>query len=74
MSISEKDQRNIIVEIWNSFRATPGWVQFWMVFLLMPMPTRSANTKPDATSQARARQARMIFVDLNISEIRSRLV
>jgi len=37
MSISEKDQRNIIVEIWNSFRATPGWVQFWMVFLLMPI-------------------------------------
>jgi len=34
---SSKVQSNVFVEIWNSFRATPGWVQVWMVFLLMPI-------------------------------------
>jgi len=37
MPASEKIQSNVFVEIWNSFRATPGWVQIWMVFILMPI-------------------------------------
>jgi len=37
MPASEKDQRNVFIEIWNSFRATPSWVQIWMVFILMPI-------------------------------------
>jgi len=34
---ASKVQSNVFVEIWNSFRATPGWVQVWMVFLLIPI-------------------------------------
>jgi len=34
---ASKVQSNVFVEIWNSFRATPVWVQVWMVFLLMPI-------------------------------------
>jgi len=34
---TSKVQSNVFVEIWNSFRATPGWVQVWMVFLLVPI-------------------------------------
>jgi len=41
MAIGENVKGNVFVEIWNSFRATPGWVQFWMVFLLMPINAAS---------------------------------
>ncbi len=34
---TSKVQSNVFVEIWKSFRATPGWVQVWMVLLLMPI-------------------------------------
>lgn len=34
---SNKTQSNVFIEIWHSFRATPGWVQFWMLLLLMPI-------------------------------------
>jgi len=37
MSVAENAKANVFVEIWNSFRATPGWVQFWMMLLLMPI-------------------------------------
>lgn len=30
-------QNNIFVDIWNSLRATPLWVQLWMIFILMPI-------------------------------------
>jgi len=38
---ASKVQSNVFVEIWNSFRVTPGWVQAWVVFLLMPINTVS---------------------------------
>jgi len=41
MAIGENVKGNVFVEIWKSFRATPGWVQFWMVFLLMPINAAS---------------------------------
>ena len=28
---------NIIIDIWSSFRALPGWVQIWVAFFLMPV-------------------------------------
>ena len=28
---------NMIMEIYKSFRALPGWVQIWVMFLLMPI-------------------------------------
>jgi len=37
MPVVEKIRKNVFVEIWSSFRAMPGWVQIWMVFLLMPI-------------------------------------
>jgi len=37
MSTDEKIRSNVIVEIWNSFRATPGWVQIWVALILMPI-------------------------------------
>jgi len=33
----KKVRSNVFVEIWNSFRATPGWVQVWIVLLFMPI-------------------------------------
>ncbi len=30
-------KNNIVMDIWNSFRATPLWVQLWMVLILMPI-------------------------------------
>ncbi len=28
---------NIIVDIWGSYRALPGWVQIWVAFILAPI-------------------------------------
>ena len=32
-----KSQNSIFVDIWNSFRALPAWVQIWVAFILMPI-------------------------------------
>ncbi len=32
-----KSQNNIFVDIWNSFRALPAWVQIWVAFILAPI-------------------------------------
>jgi len=37
MNSNNHTRQNLFLDIWNSFRAIPGWVQFWMVFLLMPI-------------------------------------
>jgi len=37
MPTSKNAQQNIFVEIWNSFRATPGWVQVWIMLVLGPI-------------------------------------
>jgi len=37
MPVDENVKGNVFVEIWNSFRATPGWVQIWMMVLLAPI-------------------------------------
>lgn len=31
------ENQNIMLNIWASFRALPGWVQFWVAFMLMPI-------------------------------------
>jgi len=31
------NQTNIFIDIWNSFRSIPGWVQIWVMFILMPV-------------------------------------
>jgi len=41
MSEDENIQSNVFVEIWNSFRAIPAWVQCWMVLVLMPINVAS---------------------------------
>ena len=28
---------NIVLEIWNSFRSMPAWVQIWVAFILAPV-------------------------------------
>lgn len=30
-------KNNILLHIWASFRAMPGWVQIWVMFLLVPI-------------------------------------
>ena len=30
-------KQNIAMEIYGSFRALPGWVQIWVMFILMPI-------------------------------------
>lgn len=30
-------KNNILLDIWASFRAMPGWVQIWVMFLLVPI-------------------------------------
>jgi len=37
MSTSKNSQQNIFVEIWDSFRAIPGWVQVWIMLMLAPI-------------------------------------
>lgn len=32
-----KSGNNIVMDIWGSFRALPGWVQIWVAFFLMPV-------------------------------------
>ena len=32
-----RQQSNIIVDIWASFRAMPGWVQLWVALILVPV-------------------------------------
>jgi len=41
MSADEGSQSNVFVEIWNSFRAIPVWVQAWIVLVLMPINVAS---------------------------------
>jgi len=31
------NQTNIFIDIWSSFRTIPGWVQIWMMFILIPV-------------------------------------
>jgi len=33
----QKSGKNILVDCWNSFRSLPGWVQIWVMFILMPI-------------------------------------
>lgn len=33
----EQGNRNIVVDIWSSFRAMPGWVQVWVALWLVPV-------------------------------------
>lgn len=35
--MSTRIRNNIVVDIWMSFRALPGWVQFWVALVLMPV-------------------------------------
>ena len=37
MSEATTPKSNLFIEIWNSFRALPLWVQLWMVVILMPI-------------------------------------
>jgi len=37
MSTIKKAQSNIFVEIWDSFRAIPVWVQVWIMLVLGPI-------------------------------------
>jgi len=37
MPTNKKAQPNIFVEIWDSFRATPTWVQIWIMLVLGPI-------------------------------------
>jgi len=41
MSADKNTQSNVFVEIWNSFRAIPVWVQAWIVLVLMPINVAS---------------------------------
>lgn len=37
MTTTRQSHQNLVVEIWQSFRSLPGWVQVWVVFLLVPV-------------------------------------
>lgn len=37
MPTNKKAQSNIFVEIWDSFRSTPTWVQIWIMLVLGPI-------------------------------------
>ena len=34
---NQQGQNSLIADIYSSFRALPGWVQFWVMFMLMPI-------------------------------------
>ena len=35
--MTSTDQPNLVAALWHSFRSVPGWVQLWMVVLLVPV-------------------------------------
>lgn len=41
MTSSREGSRNMAADIWHSFRALAGWVQIWVVFLLVPINVTS---------------------------------
>jgi hypothetical protein len=37
VTMKTKSENNIVVDIWTSLRALPGWVQIWAFLILMPV-------------------------------------
>jgi hypothetical protein len=35
--IKENDVKSLLLDIWNSYRSLPTWVQIWVAFILVPV-------------------------------------
>ncbi|AKI01124.1 hypothetical protein IMCC20628_02426 [Hoeflea sp. IMCC20628] len=41
MNPASDQQRSLILDIWQSYRSLPGWVQIWVAFVLVPVNVAS---------------------------------